>query len=401
MPASVPAFVNPPLLIWAREEAGFDRTEAARRVKIGEEKLRAWEEGISQPTLRQAEALAKLYDRPFSIFALPAPPQLPPLPTEYRRLPGVKPGAEPPELRQAVRRLVQRRRIALHLYAELGDEPVDFPLRAHLYEDAEVVGNRMRAALEISLEAQLAWPSEFAAYRAWREAVERLGVLVCQFAGKGVGEMRGTSILHFPLPVAGINSKELPLSKPFTLLHEVVHLALTASDEEKPAGVENRTEPGWLKVERFCESVTSAALMPKPAITTDSDVFAQHRTGAWNVLAMRRTARRFKVTPTAAATRLLWLGLMSPRAYSSWKESWEAYRQAHPDRPSFGIATPAEKAVGRSGPLFTSLVLSALSSERISSVDATHYLDVGFAHVEALRQGWIAQPVGLAGLAAE
>jgi hypothetical protein len=86
---------------------------------------------------------------------------------------------------------------------------------------------------------------------------------------------------------------------------------------------------------------------------------------------------------------------------SSDLESWEAYRQAHPDRPSFGIATPAEKALGRSGPLFTSLVLSALSSERISSVDATHYLDVGFAHVEILRRGWIAQPVGLAGLAAE
>lgn len=401
MSASVPAFVNPSLLVWAREEAGFDLIAAALRAKIAVAKLLAWEAGESQPTLRQAEALAKLYDRPFSIFSLPTPPVLPPLPAEYRRLPGVKPGAESPDLRRSVRRLVQRRRIALHLYAELGDEPVDFPLRAHPGEDAEVVGRRVREALGISLEAQFAWPSEFAAYRSWREAVEQLGVLVCQFSGKGLGEVRGTSILHFPLPVAGVSSKELPLSKPFTLLHELVHLTLAASDEEKPALTETRGETDWLKIERFCESAASAALMPKEAILTDPDVLTQRRSGAWEADAMRRIARRFKVTPTATATRLLWLGVMSPRDYNAWKDAWQAYRAAHPDRPGFGIATPAEKAVGRSGPLFTSLVLSALSSERISSVDATHYLDLGFGHVEILRKGWFAQPAGLAGIAAE
>jgi hypothetical protein len=52
--------------------------------------------------------------------------------------------------------------------------------------------------------------------------------------GKGLGDVRGTAIVHFPLPVVGISSKELSLRKPFTLLHEVVHLAL-AADEEKPA----------------------------------------------------------------------------------------------------------------------------------------------------------------------
>lgn len=398
MAASVPAFVNPSLLIWAREEAGFAPADVPRRLKqIALAKLQAWEEGKAQPSLRQAEALAKLYDRPLSVLALPARPQLPPLPAEYRRLPGVKPGAESPELRKSVRRLVQRRRVGLHLYAELGDEPVDFPLRAHLREDPELVGQRLREALGISLETQCGWPSEFAAYRVWRDAVERLGVLVCQFPGKGLGDIRGTSILHFPLPVAGISSKELPLSKPFTLMHEVVHLALSASDEEKPAGEEGRTDADWLKVERFCEAAASAVLMPKDAILADADVMAQRRAQTWEVAAMRRIARRFRVTPTAVATRLLWLGVMSPREYAGWKDSWQAYRETHPDRPGFGIATPAEKAVGRSGPLFTSLVLIALSSERISSVDATSYLDVGFDHVETLRKSWFAQPAALAG----
>jgi Zn-dependent peptidase ImmA (M78 family)/DNA-binding XRE family transcriptional regulator len=399
--ASVPAFVNRSLLEWAREEAGYAPADAARKVNVALEKLLAWEDGTAQPTLRQAEALAKLYERPLSVFALPAPPQLAPLSTEYRRLPGVIPGEESPELRRAVRRLVQRRRIALHLYAEMGDEPVEFPLRAKLHEDPENVGLRIRATLGISLESQLAWPSEFAAYRAWRDAVERLGVLVCQFPGKGVGDIRGTSIVHFPLPVAGVSSKEIPLSKPFTLLHESVHLALAASREEQPALTEKRTDADWLQVERFCESAASAVLMPKDAITADPDVRSQRTGRTWEVSVLRRIARRYKVTPSAAATRLLWLGIMSTPGYAAWKQAWQSYRDAHPDRPSFGIATPAEKAVGRSGPLLTSLVLSALSSDRISSVDATNYLDVGYDHVEKLRQGWLARPQALAGVTAE
>jgi len=398
MAERIPALVNPLMLAWAREEAGYSVEVAAERAGFPVEKLITWESGGAQPTLRQAERLAKIYDRPFSLFSLPEPPQLPPLAAEYRRLPGVRPGAESPELRVAVRRLVQRRRLALHLYAELGDDPPDFSLRARLAENIEAVGRHLREAFGVPLAEQLGWPSEFVAYRAWRMAAEGIGILVCQFPGKGLEDLRGTSIVHFPLPVVGVSSKELPLSKPFTLLHEVVHLALAASEEEKPARDEKRDEPGWLDVERFCEAAAGAALMPAEALLADEDVASQRRAKSWDGSRMRRTARRFRVTPTAAATRLLRLGTMSPRAYAAWKDSWQEYRKAHPEKPSFGIASPAERALGRNGPRFTSLVLSALSNDRISSTDASNYLDLGFAHIESLRRSWIDAPAAFSSM---
>ena len=393
--------VNGPMLEWARVEAGFALEQVAEKIRQPVERLHAWESGAAQPSLAQAERLAKLYERPLAIFSLPSPPQVLPLAMEYRRLPGVRPGAEPPELRLAMRRLVHRRRLALHLYADLGDDPPEFTLRANLREDVEQVGERLRAALTVRLSEQFAWLSEFAAYRAWRVAVERLGVLVCQMPGKGLGEVSGTAIVHFPLPVVGISSKELPLRKPFTLLHEAVHLALAAADEEKPASQERRDDPGWLAVERFCEAAASAALMPLDAVRTDEDVVAQRRAGQWDVAGIRRIAKRFRVTPTAVATRLWRMRMMTAASYARWKEAWQAHRQAHPDRPTFGIASPAEKAVSRNGPLFTSLVLSALSNERISSVDACHHLDLGFGHVETLRRGWIEKPAALAAVATD
>jgi Zn-dependent peptidase ImmA (M78 family) len=198
---------------------------------------------------------------------------------------------------------------------------------------------------------------------------------VCQFPGKGLEDARGTSIVHFPLPVVGISSKELPLSKPFTLLHEVVHLALAAEREVSPALEESRPESDWLKVERFCETAAASALMPRDAFLADPDVAGQRRHGEWSVESTRRAARRFRVTPTAVATRALRLEAMSPRQYARWKESWETYSRTQPERRPFGIATPAEKAVGRCGPLLSSLVLSALSSERITSSDAAEFLE--------------------------
>ena len=397
----MPAIVNPDMLVWAREEAGYSEKEAAERAKVTIEKLRSWERNETQPTLRQAELLARIYDRAFSLFSLPTPPQEPPLSAEYRHLPGVKPGGEPPDLRRAFRRLVHRRRLALYLFEELGTDPPDFPIRAHLREEIEELGRRVRAMLEVSLETQFGWRSEFAAFRAWRAAVEHLGVLVCQMPGVSIDDLRGTSIVHFPLPVIGVSSKELPLSKPFTLIHELAHLALAASEEERPASEEKRDGPSWLEVERYCESVAGAVLMPPEAIESDRNIAAQRNSRSWTVSGMRSVAKHFKATPTAVATRLLRIGIMSPSAYTRWKADWAKYTNEHPGGPSFGIATQAEKAVNRNGPLFTSLVLSALSSDRITSVDACHYLNLGFEHVETLRRGWIETPMGLASAVGE
>ena len=101
MPASIPALVTPAVLKWARKESGYDPERAAKQAGVPPEKLLAWEEEETEakPTLRQAQALAKFYHRPLGVFFLPQPPSLPPLAAEYRRLPGIEPGAESPELR--------------------------------------------------------------------------------------------------------------------------------------------------------------------------------------------------------------------------------------------------------------------------------------------------------------
>ena len=156
MATSSQALVNHEVLEWARKESGYALEPIATRLHVKPEQIVAWERGEKKPTVRQAQELAKFYHRPFGVFFLPQPPALPPLAAEYRRLPGVKPGVESPEFRLALRVLSRRREIAIELYEELGLTITDISLVAHLSESPAGVGMRLRAALGIIVDDQLA-----------------------------------------------------------------------------------------------------------------------------------------------------------------------------------------------------------------------------------------------------
>ena len=69
------AYITPKVLRWARESARMSMEIAASKVHITPERLNEWEEGIIQPTIKQAEILAKAYRRPFALFFLPEIPR--------------------------------------------------------------------------------------------------------------------------------------------------------------------------------------------------------------------------------------------------------------------------------------------------------------------------------------
>jgi transcriptional regulator with XRE-family HTH domain len=69
------AYITPNVLRWARESARMSEETAAAKVSVTLDKLKEWELGTSQPTIRQAQNLAKAYKRPFALFFLPDIPR--------------------------------------------------------------------------------------------------------------------------------------------------------------------------------------------------------------------------------------------------------------------------------------------------------------------------------------
>lgn len=385
MSRSIPALVNPPLLVWAREEAGYAIETVAEWLKVPADLLRAWESGTEKPSVAKAQSLAKFYHRPFGVLYLPQPPKTAPLAAEYRRLPGVTPGVESPELRLALRLVSWRRDAAIDLTEAVGARPDEFGTALSLKETPAAAGAKLRARLGITPEEQLGWRDEWQAWREWRSAVERAGVLVFQFPKVPLAEVHGVSLLQSPLPAIGINSKEsAPGARAFTLLHELVHVALAIGREESPALNERRDDAAWAEVERFAEETASTALVPTDLLSAHLAELGVPRDG-WDVALVRRLATVFRITPLAMATRLRAEGELTWAGYARWKESWQAYLGTLALRRS-GFATPVSKTLGRAGRPLVKLVLEAMDTNQITAVDAARYLDLGFHHFDQLRE---------------
>ncbi len=387
MPTALPVPINPSVLEWARQESGYAVDRVAQRLNVKRERVEAWERGDLPPTLRQVQNLAKFLHRPLNLFFLPAPPQVTPLAAEYRRLPGVTPGQESPELRLALRQMINRRESALGLMEEMGSAPGNFPLTAHLSEQSADVGERLRSALGIDIPTQTSWRDEWQAWREWRTAAEQLGVLVFQFPKVELTEARGLSLLRFPLPVVAVNPKEWPDSRNYTLVHELVHVMLAAGHEEEPALRERRRGDDWTRLEKFAEAATSYALVPEAALHGAVPA----RPSTWDIAAVRKLARKFRITPLAMATRLGASGFMSWTEYAAWKKAWDAFVATLPARKG-GFAHPVDKTLNRSGRPYVQLVLEALAANRITAVEAARNLDLKFEHFGKLRDSLSGRP---------
>jgi len=386
-----PVQPNPAVLSWARRESGYDVERVAKRLAVKPERIGAWEQGERHPTFRQLRNLARFYHRPVGIFFRAKPPALPPLAAEYRRLPGVTPGEESPELRLALRQMSNRRETMVELLEELGEPLPDFDLQAHLSEGPKRVAARLRAVLRVDLETQTDWGSGWQAWANWRRAVESLGVLVFQFPSVELVEARGLSLLRHPLPVAATNPKEaVPEARNFTLMHEVVHLMLANGQEEQVAVREQRRGEDWLEVERFAERASSFVLVPEEALQSAVQRLGLPRND-WDIGDVRKLAKLFRVTPLATATRLRSSGMLSWPQYLSWKAGWEAYT-AKLKPKSGGFATPVAKTLGRAGRPFTKTVLDALSSRRIGPEVAARHLNLKYEHFDELKGALIIQP---------
>lgn len=107
-PQSPPAIVTPSALRWARESIGYTLEEAAKRLRVKPQMLWLAEEGGDYLTMRQAEAAARLYERPLAALFLPEPPQEEPQEAQFRRLPGAPEPPWPPEMQSLARRVSVR-----------------------------------------------------------------------------------------------------------------------------------------------------------------------------------------------------------------------------------------------------------------------------------------------------
>jgi len=374
------AYITPNVLKWARESARMPLEKAAAKVTVSVGRLKEWEEGTDQPTIKQAQTLAKAYKRPFALFFLPE------IPRDFQPLQDFRSKGSK-ELTTSsifiIREIQLKQAWMSDVYAENNEKPLPFVGRFSIKDDPALVARDILNELRIE-------PANYNSdnpIKEWIDAAESKGIFISRTSfihsrlKLDSDELQGFAISDKYAPFVFVNSDDWNAPQLFTLVHELAHIwiAETGISNEIEPGIKSKTK--FHPVELFCNEVAANSLMPKIIINGfNQNIFA-------NAKEVFKVAKTLGVSSFAFLVRALNLNLISPRIYNNLKNEAEiefaAYvireeekkaKQKKSDKP--GGPNYFLLQLNRNSRLFTQTVLDAFRGGNIEPTTASNLLNV-------------------------
>lgn len=313
--------INPDIMRWARETAGLDIEQAAKKIGLkaargvsGPERLQVFESGAAEPSSKLLGKMAEQYHRPLLTFYMPARPKPDDIGQDFRTLPERSDPAN--ALLDSLLRDVKARQSLAREQIEDDEDAELAPLvgAARGIASAQGVAEAVIQAIGFERTHFRAQKSYTAAFDYLRGCAERAGIFVLLLGDLGswqtaidVTVFRGFAIADEFAPFIVINDQDAKSAWSFTLLHELAHVALGAS------GVSGYSASD--ATEKLCNDAAAAVL------TTPAEIAAIEIDGTdADIDAIGRMAARCKISRSMAAYQLF-------RARRISEERWEELRQ--------------------------------------------------------------------------
>ena len=373
MAKSVKALITPEVLKWARERRiRLEIDHAAKKLKIESERLEAWENGTEQPTFAQLKNIAKLYKTHISIFYLSEPPtDFQPL-TDYRVLPEQLATDEEQvyRLNANIIEVFERRETLIELYELLEEPPPEITLNVNKREDPRQAAKKIIGFLEVNRTQLQRANDPYAALKFWKQTVESKGILGCQTSvnthlSVELKTVRGFCIAERPFPVIVVNPKDSPYGRIFTLIHELVHIALGESVIQN-TNFEEANSPNLDPIEVFCNQVAAEVLVPENELLEIVNLETLQED-------LSKTSKFFHVSPEVIMRRLLTLGMISRRNYQTYRSRQLAKYRDAPGR-SGGAAPYHNRLLNTSGEHFARTAFTAYYERKITRAELASVL---------------------------
>src|ERR1022692_1617348 len=289
--------IQPKLLRWACERAGFDRTDLEHKFP----QLAAWESSTAQPTLKQLEAFAKATYTPVGYLFLSEPPvEKIPIP-DFRALGNERIGHPSPDLLDTIYVCQQRQEWFRNYARSMGESPLVFVGSARVGDDVVPTAARIREELGFDLNARRQMPTWTDALRHFIEQADGLGILVMcngvvhnnNYRHLDPQEFRGFAMADGLAPLVFINGADTKAAQMFTLAHELAHIWL---GESALSNVRPDSSPAH-NIETWCNRVAAELLVPLPEV--------QRELGSNDPLqSVSALARTFKVSTLVILRRI-------------------------------------------------------------------------------------------------
>ena len=313
--------LQPEVLRWARERAGFDPGELAEKLQVKPERVLEWELS-GEISVAQVSKLAQRTYTPEGYLFLAVPPDEG-LPIADFRTVGDLPLRQPsPNLLDTVYQMQRRQNWMREDLLLDESDALEFVGFFNDSTDIEEVANGIREVLQLESD----WASHnsnwSAALRYLRNRIEEAGVLV--FINGIVGnnthrpldpdEFRGFALIDEYAPLIFVNNADFTSAQMFTLAHELAHIFVGNG------GVSNFDAllPSEHPTERFCNGIAAEFLVPHADLE-----------GLWETIGKdeepyRRIAHEFKVSVIVAARRALDLNLIDRAEYFGFYDDYLA-----------------------------------------------------------------------------
>nr|VFJ90753.1 MAG: Zn-dependent peptidase ImmA, M78 family [Candidatus Kentron sp. LFY] len=328
--------INPKILIWARETAGFSVEQAARKLQFKDtktttatQKLSAYENGKQPPSRTLLVRMAKQYRRPLLAFYLPSSPRKADRGEDYRTLSMDIDPAEEAIIDALVRSIEARQSILKEALLSEGDAQIMSFIGSYSM-DKGVAGlvREIFGTASLHLDDYRAATTQNDALKYLRARMEGLGIFTLLAGNLGTHHtklspsiFRGFALSDEIAPFIVINDQDAKTAQCFTLLHEVAHLWLGVT------GISGGT--GERRIERFCNDVASEILLPDSDMQRDLRVPGTSDNQRLMGL-IDEFARQKKVSSGMVAYRLLRRGAIEQSRFETLTEMfhkrWEDSR---------------------------------------------------------------------------
>lgn len=352
--------INPEILKWAREEAGFEVFEIAEKMKIPPERYSSWEDEGTEIPLGKLKTLATSFKRQLATFFLPKVPEKLKKPKDYRNL--------SPEKSKLSAKVIMAMRDAEYF----SKKALEFEGESYWQEryawldDKKQYGKHtkkltqwLRETLNIFIEDQLAWNDSRIAYNNWRQAIENhLGIFVFQFS-MPLDEVQGFCLTDkYPYAIV-VNSKHPYVARIFTIFHELAHILRQDSCMCIVDKVKESQEEEWR-----CNSFAGNFLVPTEYLHEANDLEE-----------IEAYARKLKISREVYLRRLEEEGKIPKPKFFKLLDQLKASYQ-YEKKAGGGPVSPEVKARASRGPTFYNLVLDSLNQKKLTYSEASSLLDL-------------------------
>jgi Zn-dependent peptidase ImmA (M78 family)/transcriptional regulator with XRE-family HTH domain len=374
------AYITPNVLKWARESARMTEEIAAAKVSVSSDKLKEWETGTSQPTIKQAQTLAKAYKRPFALFFLPE------IPRDFQPLQDFR-SNDSKALGTGsifIIREIQQKQAWMSDVNEKNNEPKGpFVGRFSINDNPITVAKDILKTLGIN-------PARYTndnPIKEWIDKAETLGIFISRTSfihsrlKLDSEELQGFAIADPYAPFVFINSDDWNAPQLFTLVHELAHIWIAAT------GISNDIEPSlklkdkFHPVELFCNEVAANTLIPSEIFNSVKPLVFNSAKEVFN------ESRKLGVSTFAFLVRALNLNLISFDKYKTLKQAADFEFRDFLKREEEKIAKEKAKEkkggpnyyllqLNKNSRLFTQTVLDAFRGGFIEPTQASTLLNV-------------------------